>query len=72
MGAIEQGAENWWEDGLRRSKPQKGANAEWAILEPLIPKEKPSGCPRKVDMHAVQSAHLLHCAGRLRQANVAV
>jgi putative transposase len=26
---------------------------EWAILEPLIPPEKPGGRPREVDMRAV-------------------
>lgn len=33
--------------------PSDLSDAEWAILEPLIPKEKPGGRPRKVDMRAV-------------------
>ena len=31
-------------------------DAEWSILEPLIPKEKPGGRPRKVEMRSVCDA----------------
>jgi transposase len=33
--------------------PSDLSDAEWAILEPLIPPEKPGGRPREVDMRAV-------------------
>jgi putative transposase len=33
--------------------PSDLTDAEWAILEPLIPPEKPGGRPREVDMRAV-------------------
>ena len=33
--------------------PSDLSDDEWAILEPLIPPEKPGGRPREVDMHAV-------------------
>jgi putative transposase len=42
---------------------------QWAIIEPLIPKEKPGGRPRKADMRKVLNAifYLLRsgCAWRL-------
>lgn len=33
--------------------PSNLTNAEWAILEPLLPAGKPGGRPRKVDLRAV-------------------
>ena len=33
--------------------PSDLTDAQWAILQPLIPLEKPGGCPRHVDMRAV-------------------
>ena len=33
--------------------PSDLTDAEWAILEPLIPAEKPGGRPREVEMRAV-------------------
>lgn len=37
----------------RRSYPSDLSNAEWKILEPLIPACKPGGRPRSVDMREV-------------------
>jgi hypothetical protein len=45
--------------------PSDLSDAEWAILEPLIPPEKPGGRPRQVEMRAVQSADLLRAASGL-------
>jgi|SRR5215472_2358109 len=36
--------------------PSDLSDAEWAILEPLIPPEKPGGRARQVDMRAVLNA----------------
>lgn len=38
--------------------PSDLTDAEWAILEPLIPPEKPGGRPREVDMRARLNAIL--------------
>jgi transposase len=45
--------------------PSDLSDAEWALLEPLIPPEKPGGRPREVEMRAVQSADLLRAASWL-------
>jgi len=36
--------------------PSDLSDDEWAILEPLIPPEKPGGRPREVNMRAVLNA----------------
>jgi transposase len=45
--------------------PSDLTDAEWTLLEPLIPPEKPGGRPREVEMRAVQSADLLRTASWL-------
>lgn len=40
----------------RRSYPSDISDDEWAILEPLIPPEKPGGRPRTTDMREVINA----------------
>ncbi len=51
--------------------PSDLSDAEWEILEPLIPSGKPGGRPREVNMRAVQSADLLYTESWLRLAHVA-
>lgn len=51
--------------------PSDLSDEEWALLQPLIPPEKPGGRPREVDMRAVQSANLFCVAQRLRLAHAA-
>ncbi len=51
--------------------PSDLTEAEWALLEPLIPSGKPGGRPREVDMRAVQSADLLSTESWLHLAHVA-
>ena len=40
----------------RNSYPTDLTDAEWTILEPLIPKAKPGGRPRSVDMREIINA----------------
>jgi transposase len=49
-------------DVEKRRYPTDLTDAEWAILEPLIPAEKPGGPPRSVDMRESQRRHLLEDA----------
>jgi putative transposase len=46
----------------KRSYPSDISDEEWAILEPLIPPEKPGGRPRETDMREVINAiwYVLH------------
>jgi putative transposase len=49
--------------GMRRKPyPSDLTDAQWAILEPLIPPAKPGGAPRRVDMREVLNAilYVLH------------
>jgi len=43
-------------DVERRHYPTDLTDTEWAILEPLIPPEKPGGRPRSVDMREIMNA----------------
>jgi putative transposase len=43
-------------DVERRHYPTDLTDTEWAILEPLIPPEKPGGRPRSVDMREIINA----------------
>ena len=49
-------------DVEKRRYPTDLTDTEWAILEPLIPAEKPGGRPRSVDMREIQRRHLLEDA----------
>jgi putative transposase len=40
----------------RQRYPTDFTDAEWAILEPLVPPVKPGGRPRQVDMREVFNA----------------
>src|SRR5262245_14275914 len=40
----------------RKLYPSDVTDAQWALLEPLIPEARPGGRPRKVDMRAVVNA----------------
>jgi transposase len=51
--------------------PSDLTDQEWTILEPLIPPGLPGGRKRSIDMRAVQSAHFLCVAQRLRLAHAA-
>lgn len=41
---------------MRKPYPTDLSDAEWAILEPLIPKGKPGGRPREHDMREILNA----------------
>lgn len=41
---------------VRKSYPSDLTNAEWAILEPLLPPQKTIGSPREVDIREVVNA----------------
>lgn len=41
--------------------PSDLSDAEWALLEPLVPPEKPGGRPREVDMRAVLNGIFTCC-----------
>jgi putative transposase len=43
-------------DVERRHYPTDLTNTEWAILEPLLPPEKPGGLPRSVDLREIMNA----------------
>ena len=43
-------------DVEKRRYPTDLTDTEWAILEPLIPPEKPGGRPRSVDMREIMNA----------------
>src|ERR1700682_2198358 len=56
-----------WTEEHRRTYRREGdgypsdlRNAEWARLEPLIPKASPGGRPRKTDMRAAMNAIFAH------------
>jgi putative transposase len=42
----------------RRPYPSDLTDAQWALLEPLIPPAKPGGAPRQVEMREVMNAIL--------------
>lgn len=46
----------------RKRYPTDLTDAEWTILDPLIPSSKPGGRPRKVDMREIMNAifYVLH------------
>ncbi|GHO94603.1 hypothetical protein KSF_046510 [Reticulibacter mediterranei] len=41
--------------------PSDLTDAEWEILKPLIPPEKPGGRPRQADMRAVLGGYFMCC-----------
>jgi putative transposase len=43
-------------DMKRKRYPTDLTDAEWTILDPLIPSSKPGGRPRKVDMREIMNA----------------
>jgi transposase len=45
----------------RRAYPSDVTDAEWAILEPLIPPAKPGGRPEEIERREIESAHFV-CA----------
>jgi transposase len=45
-------------------------DAQWQILEPLIPPAKPAGHPRTVNMRSCSQRHILCPANRLWVGNV--
>jgi putative transposase len=49
-------------DMKRKRYPTDLTDAEWTILDPLIPSSKPGGRPRKVDMREIMNAifYVLH------------
>lgn len=53
----------------REAYPTDLTDAEWQVLEPLIPPAKPGGCPRSADVREIIDAirYLLRagCAWRL-------
>ncbi len=46
--------------------PSNLSNAEWAVLEPLIPAARPGGRPRKTDMRSAMNAILYLCGQLIR------
>ncbi len=46
------------------------SDAEWAIIEPLIPGGKPGGRPRETNIREVINAIFLPLADRLRMASL--
>jgi putative transposase len=47
----------------RRVYPSDVTDAEWAILEPLIPPVKPGGRPEEIERREIESAHFV-CAAQ--------
>jgi transposase len=47
----------------RRVYPSDVTDAEWAILEPLIPAVKPGGRPEEIERREIESAHCV-CAAQ--------
>ena len=43
----------------RQPYPSDLTDAEWAIIEPLLPPPVPAGAPRKVDLRECDQCHLL-------------
>ena len=50
----------------RKSYPSDLTDAQWTILEPLIPAAKHGGRPRKLDMREILNAMFLHQSERLQ------
>jgi putative transposase len=44
----------------RKAYPSDLTEAQWAVLEPIIPAAKPGGCPRKHDLREVLNALFYH------------
>ena len=66
-----------WTELTRRQHARTGGrhasdltDAEWAIIEPLMPSHKSTGRPRGTDLRTVFDAILWHCDNRLPVADV--
>jgi transposase len=55
----------------RRVYPSDVTDAEWAILEPLIPAVKPGGRPEEIERREIESAHVVCAAQWLSLADAA-